>query len=132
MSVFQLPDYDVAPMIPRTAMPQVDEIYYPDMLVWLGANHGVTFRAGYTNPQVVKVHQEINIEKAMGLPAATLLKPVLLSKDGCVLDGDHRWYRHLQDRQPMPFIELSLDFMEAIKVLESYPKCYEVTATNQG
>lgn len=112
-------------MVARTAMPQIDELYYPDMLVWLG-NRGVTFSAGYIAPERCRSHQLVDEARAQAMPMAFLVKPVLISQDLCVLDGNHRWYRHLFEKLPtMPFIRIELDFFDAIKHLETYPKCYE-------
>lgn len=122
----QIPE-DVLPMIPRTAMPQVEEIYYPDLFVWLG-DQGVTFAAGHCDPAICKVHQIIDFKKALAMHADVLLKPVLLSRDTCVLDGDHRWYRHKHDNTPMPYIQIDLEFAEAIKRLKLYPKVYEAAS----
>lgn len=122
----QLPE-DVLPMVPRTQMPQIKEIYYPDMLVWLGSR-GATFAAGFINPSQCKSHQLVDIDHAMGIPVDKLIKPCLISRDKCILDGNHRWYRHLADKTLMPYIQIELDFFPAIHELELYPKCYEVTA----
>jgi hypothetical protein len=120
----QLPE-DILPMVPRTEMPQIDEIYYPDMLVWMGTR-GATFAAGLVNPETCKSHQLVDIDRALGMSADKLVKPVLVSSDWCILDGNHRWYRHIHDKTSMPFIQINLDFFEAVKELEAYPKCYEV------
>lgn len=127
-TALQLPE-DVLPMVPRTAMPQIDEIYYPDMLVWLGSR-GVSFSAGYMEPLNCRVHQQIDFDRADNMPEKALKKPVLLSGDfrPCVLDGDHRWWRHLADKTQMPYIMIHLDFFAAKKMLEDYPKCYEVSS----
>lgn len=124
-AVLQLPE-DELPMVPRTAMPQVDEIYYPDMLVWLG-DRKVSFSAGYIDPTTCHSHQLVDVAKANAMPEQLLVKPVLLSKDLCVIDGNHRWYRYLISKNwRMPFIQLELNFFEAIKLIEQYPKCYEI------
>lgn len=125
--VMQLPE-DVLPMVPRTAMPQIDEIYYPDMLVWLGSK-GVQFSAGYIDPETCRSHQLVDEARAKSMPLNFLIKPVLISKDRGVLDGNHRWYRHLVEKiTSMPFIRLEIPFFDAIKRLEEYPKTYEVKA----
>lgn len=122
-------EQDVLPLVPRSQMPQIDEIYYPDMLVWLG-DRGVQFSAGHMEPMNCRVRQEIDFNKALNMSAKALVKPVLLSNDfnPTVLDGDHRWYRHLHDNSEMPYIMIHLDFLAAKKLLEEYPKCYEAAS----
>lgn len=124
MSDLQFPDYDVAPLIPRSIMPQVDEIYIPDMLVWMGQRN-IQFSAGVIDPANIKVRQEINVDKALGMPADALYRPVLISIDNLVIDGDHRWYRHLHDKTMMPYIRLGQTFSVVYDLLREYPRCYE-------
>lgn len=123
-NVMQLPE-DLAPMVPRNRMPQIDGDEYPGMLVFLGST-GIAFSAGYIDPETCHSHQLVDVARANGMPLKFLERPVLLSKDLCVLDGNHRWYRHLIGKiSDMPFIRIELPFFQAVEALETFPKTYE-------
>lgn len=116
---------DVFPLIDRSKMPQIDAKYYNDMFVFLGTK-GYTFTAGYIDPQLLRLHQEVDVARAMQLPDHILKKPILLSDDNYVLDGDHRGYRHAIDKTMAAFIRIETSFAEAYKALLSFPETYEV------
>lgn len=116
---------DVLPLIDRAKMPQIDEKAYTDMLIFLGQK-GYTFTAGYINPGLLHLHQEIDVAMAMQLPDFILKKPLLLSSDNYVLDGDHRGYRHAVDKTLAAFIRIETTFDEARTALLAFPETYEV------
>jgi hypothetical protein len=115
---------DVAPMIPREKMPQIDEKFYADLLVFLGSR-GISFTAGFIEPDKVFSHQIVDVNRAVVMSKECLAKPVLLSKDRCILDGNHRWYKHKTDGSSVPFIGIETDFFDALNHLFAYPNCYE-------
>lgn len=113
--------------IPRSKMPQVDEKDILELLVFLGVE-GVPISAGTKDPATCRAHQLINVERAMSIPPEVLTKPSLLSADGYIIDGDHRWYRHCVDKTMMPFIEIGLPFTDALSAIFKFPKTYEENA----
>jgi hypothetical protein len=111
--------------IPRAKMPQVDEKDIPELLVFLG-NRGLSIKAGFIDPHEVKAHQAVNIAIVKAMEAHTLAKPVLLSSDKAIIDGDHRWYRHILDNAMMPFIQIGCMFEDALMHIKAFPKTYEL------
>lgn len=111
----------------RTAMPQISEHDVPELLAFLGAL-GIGFSAGNMNPLLCLAHQAIDREKAMGIPVDKLSKPVLLSGDHFIIDGDHHWYRCIADKRHMPFIRIEMDFVEAVAKIFTFPKTTKVIA----
>jgi len=106
--------------VPRTAMPQIHDGDIGALLAYLGSL-GVTFDAGLIDPTKVTAHQKIDTDIAMSIPDAVLRSPVLLSKDPAIIDGDHRWYRHLLLKRMMPFIRLNEDFNTSLQLIFSFP-----------
>lgn len=116
---------DVFPLIDRANMPQVDYKWLPDLLVFLGEKN-IRFAAGVIAPTLIKLHQEVDVAKAMAIPDEILRIPVLVSKDYFILDGDHRAYRHWVNKTPVPFIKLEAPFTKAVRTLLSFPKTFEL------
>lgn len=110
--------------IPRSKMPQIDEKDLLELLVFLGERN-VGFSAGVIDPLECHAHQSINVEKAKGIPGWVLAKPSLISIDGWIIDGDHRWYRHCIDKTKMPYIRIGAPFAEALNHIFNFPKTYE-------
>jgi hypothetical protein len=110
--------------IPRSKMPQVDDGDIPSLLVFLGALD-IGFSAGYIDPNTISAHQAIDVEKALAIPDKWLKTPCLISKDGVVIDGDHRWYRHCVDKTLMPYLRIEEDFNTALEFIFKFPATYE-------
>lgn len=121
----QIVPEDVLPLIPRIRMPQIKTHDYAALLVFLGSK-GIKFSAGYIDPALLKMHQEVDVDMAMQLPDSKLVKPILLAGDNFVLDGDHRGYRHAVDKTQAPFIRIEIDFNDAITALFEFPGTYEL------
>lgn len=124
--VMQVVPQDVAPLIDRSLMPQVDDKLYPDLFVFLGNNYGIIFTAGWIDANKLRLHQEVDPEKAKAIPDSILTKPILIAQDGFVLDGDHRAYRHDLDGTKAPFIRLEADFDRALKAVLDFPGTFKV------
>lgn len=116
---------DYYPLIDRSKMPQVDLAALPDLMVFLGVK-GFTFDAGAIHPTLLRLHQEVDVAKAMAIPEAILKLPILLAKDRFVLDGDHRAYRHFINNTMVPFIQINADFAKSVKALLEFPKTFEL------
>ena len=117
---------DVYPLIDRSKMPQVDDKQYNDLFVFLG-QQGMTFSAGIIDPTLLKLHQEVDIEKAMNIPDHILRKPLLLAQGNYVLDGDHRAYRHFVNKSNASFIRIEAEFYAAYAAIMKFPGTFEVT-----
>lgn len=109
--------------VPRPAMPQVDEAAFPALLRYCSA-HGVVVRLARRDPFALHLHQRIDWAHVHALDAATLAKPVLVSADGYVLDGNHRTAGHRLAHAPIETVELELGFEAAVRFLFGFPGAY--------
>jgi hypothetical protein len=114
--------------IPREQMPQIDEKDIPRLLVWLGSQ-GVGLSAGHCSAEGLQFHQAVILEKVHAMSSDLMAKPILISEDHGVLDGNHRGARHVIEKLPCPFIRLHTDFSHAINLLKAFPYSYELTST---
>jgi len=117
---------DVYPLINRSKMPQVNDKQYTDLFVFLG-EQGMTFSAGFIEPTLLKLHQEVDIQKAMSIPEHILTKPLLITQSNFVLDGDHRAYRHFINKTKASFIRIEAEFYAAYTAVMKFPGTFEVT-----
>lgn len=89
--------------VPRARMPQVRSDIVPDFLQWLRDNGITTRRMRIEADDIKPTQREIDLDKVAAMAATTperaLAKPVIISKDGHLLDGHHRWLA-LVNRDP--------------------------------
>lgn len=81
--------------IDRANMPQIASDKVPEFIRFLKTEYGIpTKRIEYPIRDLKLTQKDINHEKILGMyrsaPEAALKKPVIVSKDGYVLDGHHR------------------------------------------
>jgi len=110
--------------VPREIMPQVDEEDTPELISFARAE-GVRVTEGKIDPEWVKPHQRIAMDKVHAMPDSLLLKPCLISVEPNILDGNHRWMKHhLTHSKEMPFVRFHLEFGKAIDLIFRFPKSY--------
>lgn len=113
-------------MIPRAQMPQVDEKDLPALVVKaFQSGHRPTFEV--VMPHKLHSHQRVNHARALGMPETVKRKPVLVSADGFILDGNHRWYANRETHTPLNVIRVDLEFNNALPWLFSLPFVYTLT-----
>lgn len=101
--------------IPRAKMPQVDEKDMPRMLA--DASKDIGWEFGTITPNSIASHQYVNHKRAVDMPLHWAIKPILVSSDNAVLDGNHRLYSYRWwngDHKEMIVIRLNLPFEEAL------------------
>lgn len=109
--------------VPRSEMPQIAGEDIPLLLVYLG-DLRISISAGVMDPTSMAVHQDVNWDKAAVIAQHPLLmrKPVLLTQEPAIIDGNHRHAAHLIAKSPkMGFIKLGTNFEHAIVLLNSFP-----------
>lgn len=118
--------------VPRPIMPQIDESDYDDFLRFV-ASKGVAVAHKKVSTRDVRPHQRIDKIAIQRMPEAARQKPVFISIDGYILDGNHRWAFHIMMHdQELPAIELGLPFEEAIKLMFSFEKTYTLESHKEG
>lgn len=112
--------------VPRPIMPQVDEKDYPTLVSWLLHDKGVDVTVNEAcDPAALRAHQRVDRFHAERLPPGVLDKPILVSGDSYVLDGNHRWWAHVHfGINPIPAIRILRPFEEAIGLLFEFPGTY--------
>lgn len=113
--------------IPREDMPQIKEADLPEFLKF-AKKRGVTVKYGRRDPKLLKAKQRIDLEKSASMPEHALKKPILITKDNFILDGNHRSGAHLLRKTKTNTIELGLKFADAIKLMFQFPKVFTKAA----
>jgi uncharacterized ParB-like nuclease family protein len=113
--------------VPRPLMPQIDESDYPALFAFLQGK-GIAVETVTLETATLKQHQRVDSFNPAAMPVDVLAKPVLISADYFVLDGNHRYVAHLHlGLETINCIRLDgLSFEDAIAALFSFPNTYTV------
>jgi len=114
--------------VPRPLMPQVDEEDL-DSLITFAFFKGVSIFPAERSPSALFFHQRVDSHKVKDMVEAVYLKPILVSRDGFVLDGNHRATAHKQRDEDAECLLVDTDFEEAMQILFAFPKTYVLDAT---
>jgi hypothetical protein len=109
--------------VPRPEMPQIDEKDYPEFFEFV-ESQGWSYHQENCDPKTLHFHQRVTWNSNTKITEEVLEKPILVSRDGYVLDGNHRATAHLNLGTDTPAIILNLDFEPAIRLMFSFPKTY--------
>lgn len=108
----------------RGIMPQVDNEDIPALLGFLREN-GVSVTSGCLAPRELRGRQKVIRSKVHAMPLEATEKPVLVSSDHLVIDGNHRWMKSVVSRlECMKVFQIGLPFTEALKAIFKFPKTY--------
>lgn len=111
--------------VPRPVMPQVHERDY-DALRAFAAARGCTVSTGTANPDDFKFRQRVEFAAGTTVSQHSFNKPVLVSLDMVILDGNHRVERHKQCGEQVSYLMLGKPFEEAIALLMAFPGTYTI------
>lgn len=115
--------------VPRADMPQIDEVDQIKLIVD-ACTACPTPEIVVVNTASLRAHQRIDHNRAINMAPDVKLKPIIISRDGYVLDGNHRWFAAAHDGQEMVVaIRLPMDFEQAIPWLLSLPYTYTIQPT---
>lgn len=109
--------------IPRGIMPQVDEADYPELFTFLHGR-GISIDRGLRHPWELHFHQHVDMAHVRAMPPEVEGKPVLISQDGYVVDGNHRTAAHMKDGRLVEVIVIRADFHVAVDAVRAFPKAY--------
>lgn len=112
--------------VPRPEMPQIDESDL-ERFIDFALLQGVGITHAKRCPTTLRAHQRIDLDHALNMPPEVAAKPVVVSADGYVLDGNHRWFFHARQGTDLNVIEVDLPFEEAIRLMFAYPATYVLT-----
>lgn len=112
--------------VPRNAMPQVDEKDQPRM-VKAAMDVGISITFDVRHAGELRAHQWINRRLAGSMSEMVKRKPIIVSSDGYILDGNHRWWANVHDgNEWLVTITVDRTFDEARDWLLSQPYVYEI------
>ena len=112
--------------ISRPSMPQIDGKHREDFVEWI-KSQGVKVRDVRVPAKSLKLaHGEYNPDKVGEIIASgsTGNAPIFVSKDGYVVDGNHRLIAHLNIPGSSKYIqvtELGLDIKNLLDLISHYP-----------
>lgn len=111
--------------IPRREMPQVDEANLVDMVRDAVESIGAP-GLRVMDPHKLHAHQRGNHAKAGSMTEQVRRKPIVVSSDGFVVDGNHRAYANRIHNELTVAIELPVPFDEACRWLFTLPYVYHL------
>lgn len=111
--------------ISRNKMPQVKEKNYPEYLKYLQDNK-ISMRKKVVDPTKYKAIQkefsddgiQIAVERLM----AGKIKPCLVSVDGYVIDGHHRWLAAIHLKRKLNVIKINAPVKKVLDITRKFPK----------
>lgn len=106
--------------LPREMLPQIPKDQINKFIEFLG-EHGIEVKSGKIAASKLKpIQKHVNVEKVehMKQDPKTLKQPCIISKDGCVLDGHHRWVanKELDENMPMNVIMCMCSIKELVSL----------------
>ena len=114
--------------IKRLAMPQIRSDLVPDFMAQLKAR-GIDVGHGRRAAAELRATQSsLNVEKVQGMIDSpdmdmnALTKPIIVSQDGYIMDGHHRWaaLRTIDPKAQIPTIEVGLPMRDLLVAAYSY------------
>lgn len=123
--------------ISREELPQIPANLIKEFLEWLH-NQRIAYDTGFVYPTNVKASQsDLNVDKIKTLmndnPEA-LAKPIIVSKDGYILDGHHRWAALLykSPHTKIPAYRINVSIYELIDLGNKFPKSFNKDITEEA
>jgi hypothetical protein len=110
----------------REEMPQVASADVPALLAFLKSHHVLATREEVLASSLKPTQKEINTERVQAMTSAcsTEEKPMLVSKDGFILDGHHRWMRAVWDKKTLHIIRLDRNILAVLELVKQFPKAF--------
>lgn len=114
--------------VPRPMMPQIDEVDYPDFLDFVRQEQVGLARRTFA-PRLLRAHQRIDRIKAGLLPPEVRDKPIFVSEDHYVLDGNHRWMAHAMEGSELRAWVIGAGFEAAVNLMFRFPRTYTLATS---
>lgn len=113
--------------VERIQMPQVRKADWDEFLAF--ARERTTLeREDDVDPTTLSaVQHEFSQERVDAIPMEKLAYPILVSLDGFVMDGNHRWIKAHQTKTKIPVLRIGLKRNDALDMIRSFPKSEYVT-----
>lgn len=110
--------------IARKDMPQIRSFNMEDYLSWLLKTHNVTHKTEIVSGDKLKpIQAHIETDRVATLkPSQSHERPMVVSRDGYILDGHHRWFQAKQNGEKIKIVRVSVPMKQLLKITKDYPK----------
>jgi hypothetical protein len=108
----------------RKEMPQVEGKNVTKFLAYLQRN-GVSYKEKVVDSKKLKPTQnqfnQTKIQTMIDVIDTKKQHPIMVSNDGFVIDGHHRWLAHYNLGKKLPVIEIDLKIHDALDMMHEFP-----------
>jgi hypothetical protein len=111
-------------IVPRRDMPQIDHEDMTALVEWL-AWKGIALSHERIDASELQFRQRIDLSLTASMDDETYGRPIWISRDRAVLDGNHRGFEHKVRAQPVDCFVIDLDFEDAVAALFSFAGTYD-------
>ena len=109
--------------IPRAMMPQIDAADSTALVEWL-TWEGVDVVSVMREPDSLRFHQKVDWDRVHSMDPETYSKPIWISSDGYVLDGNHRAWAHKLNGEKVWCLVICQPFHKSIDLLFTFAGTY--------
>lgn len=115
--------------VERIDMPQIRRKDWQDFLKFARVRTTITEEPACDPHSLHAIQSEFDQQRVDEMPMSKLDHPILVSRDGYVLDGNHRWIKAGQEGVTIPVLRLGMDKEFALDLLRSFPQAEYVQNT---
>jgi hypothetical protein len=101
----------------------IDDRDMPDLLDWI-AVQGIRITTETIDPDSIRPHWLSRLKAARDSEIDLRTDPVLVSRDGFILDGYDRWEIHAMFGAPLDVIRLGVDYRDAFRIIRDFRTYY--------
>jgi len=106
----------------RIEMPQIRKENWQAFLTYARGLTTLAEESGVDPKSLRAVQSEFSQERVDAIPAEKLQWPILVSSEGYVLDGNHRWIKAYQLGHPLKVLRLGLDVGDSLAMMREFPQ----------
>lgn len=123
--------------VPRAEMPQIKAKYVPEFLTGLQDQGVRVTRTAALARDIKPMQKELNLTKVQAMAekgVSAYSKPMIMSSDGFILDGHHRWAGALANdpNAQIPVYKVDLPIEKLLDAARSFPKTTYQAPTEAG
>lgn len=119
----------------RFAMPQIEYKNISDFLSWAKKEYNLLSHSKNVDPKdYIPTQKDFNEDKVNAIAEKKLYlsKKIIVSGDGYILDGHHRWLGAAQNDDKIPAIILRAPYEECLAIMKYYPKSFTKRINEEG
>jgi hypothetical protein len=101
----------------------IDDCDMPDLLDWI-AVQGIRITTETIDPNSIRPHWLSRLKAVPDSEIDLRTDPVLVSRDGFLLDGLERWELYNLFGAPLDVIRLGVDYRDAFRIIQDFQTYY--------